>query len=180
MKEDIKKEIELPAGVTAKLEKYLLKIKGPKGEVAREFFYPRINLSLQGNKVELTSVKATRKEKSKLNSFASHIKNIVQGVQDPHVYKLKICSGHFPMSVSVSGQEFIVKNFLGESVPRKVTLPKGAEVTISGTDIVVKSPDVEIAGLAAAKIELLCKIKGRDLRIFQDGCYITHKAGEEI
>ena len=84
------------------------------------------------------------------------------------------------MTVSVSGQEFIVKNFLGESVARKVTLPAGVQVKVSGTEILIESADKELAGMAASKIELLCKIRNRDVRIFQDGCYMVHKAGKEI
>ena len=40
-----------------------------------------------------------------MGAFKSHITNIIDGVQNVHVYKLKVCSGHFPMSVSVSGEE---------------------------------------------------------------------------
>jgi large subunit ribosomal protein L6 len=180
MKEDLLKEIELVEGVTAELEGTLLKVKGPKGEVARTFVHPKIKLVLDGNKIVLSSPKATKREKKILGSFEAHIKNSVLGVQEPHIYRLKICSGHFPMNVSVSGQEFVVKNFLGESVPRKVTLPQAAKVKVDGTEIVIESADREAAGLAASKIEDLCKIKGRDIRIFQDGCYIIHKAGKDI
>lgn len=126
------------------------------------------------------AAKATKREKTIVGAFWSHARNLVKGVQELHIYNLKICSGHFPMNVSVSGQEFVIKNFLGETVPRKVTLPKGAEVKITGTDILVSSPDREVAGLAAAKIENLCRITNRDLRIFQDGCYITHKVGKAV
>lgn len=180
MKEDLIKEVEIPSALHAELKGQVLKIKGPKGEVTREFRHPKVFLTLVGNKIVLKSKKATKKEKRNLSTFMSHIKNTIQGVQEPHVYKLKICSGHFPMNVSLSGKEFVIKNFFGESVPRKVTLPDGVNVKINGTEIVVESPNLELAGLAAAKIEMLCKIKNRDIRIFQDGCYITHKAGKGI
>jgi large subunit ribosomal protein L6 len=180
MKEDLIREIELPEGIQASFNDTLLTIKGPKGEVIRSFVHPKINIDVEGNKIILKSLKATRREKSNLATFQAHIKNSVQGVQEPHVYKLKICSGHFPMNVSVSGQEFTVKNFLGESVPRKVTLPQGVKVKVEGTEIKIESPDKELAGLSAAKIEILCKIKKKDIRIFQDGCYLVHKAGKDI
>ncbi|MBI2151951.1 50S ribosomal protein L6 [Candidatus Woesearchaeota archaeon] len=179
MKLDLNEEIALPAGVNAKLEAAVLKLKGPKGEVSRKFSYPRIELKLESGKVVVFSKKATKKEKMQMMTFVSHIRNLVQGVQEPHFYRLKICSGHFPMNVTVSGKEFIIKNFLGESVPRKITLPLGAEVKISGTEITVQSPDKELAGQIAAKIEQLCRITNRDRRVFQDGCYITKKAGDK-
>lgn len=180
MKDDLKREIELKAGVTAQLEGSLLKVKGPKGEVSRVFMHPKITVSLEGNKVVLFAPKATKREKTMIGSFESHVMNMVQGVQEPYVYKLKICSGHFPMSVSVAGSELTIKNFLGEAVPRKAEIMPGAEVKVTGEEIVVKSCDVEAAGQTAARIESACRIINRDRRIFQDGCYITQKADKGI
>jgi large subunit ribosomal protein L6 len=74
----------------------------------------------------------------------------------------------------------LIKNFLGESVPRKMAIKPNVEVKIEGEEIIVSSPDKEAAGQVAGDIEQLTRIKKRDIRIFQDGCYITHKAGKEI
>lgn len=180
MKEDLVRKIELPEGVAARLEKNILKIQGPKGEVSREFVHPKINIKVDGQEIVLEVKKSTKREKKMASSFAAHIRNIVKGVQEPFVYRLKICSGHFPMNVSVSGKEFVIKNFLGESVPRKVILPEGAEVKVQGDQVEVISADKEVAGLAAAKIEHLGKVKGRDLRIFMDGIWLIHKAGKDL
>ena len=180
MKEDIIKEILLEEGISAQVNNRVITIKGPKGEVTRSLSHPRIDLSVEGNKITLKALKGTKREKTQIGSFFSHINNFIIGVKEPHVYKLKICSGHFPMNVSVSGQELTIKNFLGEAVPRKVTLLSGSEVKVNGAEIVVSSPDKEIAGQNAAKIESLCRITNRDRRIFQDGCYITHKAGKDM
>ena len=84
------------------------------------------------------------------------------------------------MNVSMSGAQFIVKNFLGEKIPRVLHIKEGAKVTISGTEVVVESINKEIAGQVSADIEQLCRITNRDRRIFQDGIYITQKAKKEI
>jgi len=180
MKEDLIKELVLGEGITADLVDGFLKIKGPKGETTRQFVHPRIGLSIENKKIILKATKATKREKTLLGSMESHIKNMIWGVEEPHVYKLKICSGHFPMNVSVSGQELVIKNFLGESVPRTVTILPGAEVKVSGDEIIVSSPDKEVAGQTAARIESLCRITNRDRRIFQDGCYLVEKAGKKV
>ena len=180
MKENILREIELDEGVTAQLDGSILMIKGPKGEVKRQFVHPKVEFVVEQGKIILKSKKGTKREKTIIGSFSSHIRNMIKGVQEPHIYKLKICSGHFPMNVSVAGQELIIKNFLGESVPRKITILSGIEVKVEGTEIVVSSPDKEAAGQTAAKIESLCRITNRDLRIFQDGCYLVHKSGKDV
>lgn len=180
MKEDLRKEIELKEGVTAQVEGNMLKIKGPKGEVQRKFPHSKISMTVEEGKVVFTVKKASKREKTVMGSFASHVKNMVDGSVEPHIYKLKICSGHFPMNVAVAGRELTIKNFIGEAVPRKVKLVEGADVKINGTEIVVTSCDKEAAGQAAAQIESLCRVTNRDRRIFQDGCYIIHKAGKDI
>jgi large subunit ribosomal protein L6 len=180
MKADLKKEIELPDGVTVQLNKAVLTIKGAKGEVNRDFIHPKANVLVEQNKIVLSALKATKREKTLLGTMASHIKNMIAGVQEPFTYKVKICSGHFPMNVSVSGKDLVVKNFLGESVPRKVELIEGTNVKVNGDEIVIVGVDKEKAGQMAARIENLCRITNRDTRIFQDGCYITHKAGKDL
>ena len=105
---------------------------------------------------------------------------MIKGVAEGHVYRLKICSGHFPMNVSVSGNEFSVANFLGEKTPRKLSVKEGASVKVEGQEVVVESMNKELAGQTAADIELLTKVKGRDRRIFQDGIFIINKDGKEL
>lgn len=180
MKVDLVEEIELLEGVTSKLEGSIVTVKGPKGEIKRDFGFPKIEISVDQRKIVLSSHKATKKEKTILMAFLAHLRNMVKGVKEPHVYKLKICSSHFPITVGVVGKELVVKNFLGESIPRKTSIPAGVEVKVSGSDISVSSPDKELAGMTAARIENLCRITNRDIRVFQDGCYITNKAGKDL
>jgi large subunit ribosomal protein L6 len=180
MKDDLMREIELPEGVTAVVEGSVLTVKGKEGEVKRNFTHPRVKMITAGNKVTLNASKATKREKTIIGSFESHIKNMVAGVQNKFLYKLKVCSGHFPMNVAVAGKEMVVKNFLGESVPRKVDIPEDVDVKVNGDIVEIKSVNKELAGVAASRIEHLCKIKGRDIRIFMDGLWLTHKGGKDI
>ncbi len=180
MKLDLTREITFGQSVSARLDGSMLTIKGAKGEVSREFRSPKIRMTLVDKKVLLTVQKATKREKTMIGTFEAHITNMVKGVEEPHLYKLKVCSGHFPMNVSISGKEFVIKNFLGEAVPRKVSIIPGVAVKIEGNDVTVSCPDKELAGKMASLIENLCRITNRDRRIFQDGCYITEKVGKKM
>ena len=177
---EIKSEIVIPETVTVTIEDGLVKVKGEKGELQRALLDPKINITVKDRKVLFLAPKGTKREKTKIGTFASHAKNMVQGVQSPHVYKLKICSGHFPMNVSTTKEEFVIKNFLGEKIPRTVKIKPNVTVKLDKEIVTVESTDKELAGQTAADIEQLTKVRGRDLRIFQDGIYITDKCGKQI
>lgn len=179
MKQDIEEIIEIPDGIQVSGNDEIV-VKGPKGELKRSFNCPGIAIKIDAKQIKMTSKKATKREKKMIYTYKAHIKNMMKGVQEPWIYKLKVCASHFPMNVSISGKELVVKNFLGEKVPRKMLIKEGVTVKVDGKDLVVESIDKELAGNTASEIELLTVIRGRDLRIFQDGIYITEKAGKPI
>ncbi len=180
MKLPITQKIELPNEVTASYAQSIMTVKGPKGEMSRRMYVPTVSITAEGNVVKLACPVATKREKCKMNTYRAHIRNMIKGVQEPYVYKLKVCSGHFPMNVSISGDQMVIKNFLGEKNPRMLKLKKGAEVKIDGDIITVQSVDKELAGKVASDIELLTAKSNRDLRVFQDGIYMIEKAGRAV
>lgn len=180
MKAKLEQIIEMPSGVTAAIAHGIMTIKGPKGEAARPMKDPAITITAKENQVTILCAKGAKRQKRVINSFAAHLRNMIEGVQRPYQYKLKICSGHFPMTATISGEQFIIKNFLGEKSPRTLKLKKGVTVKIDGDQILVESSDRELAGQQASDIELLTAKRNRDLRVFQDGIYMIEKAGEKV
>src|SRR4030066_97443 len=73
----------------------------------------------------------------------------IKGANEMHVYKLKICSGHFPMTASVKGNLFELKNFYGETVPRTTALPEGVNVKVDGKYILIEGADKPARGKPA-------------------------------
>ena len=180
MKSDLSAQIDAPTGITITSPgPNEIQVKGPSGEVRRRFFDPKINIHAKGNCATLQAPNSTRKEKARLNSYIAHIQNMLTGVVRPHEYRLKICSGHFPMNVTASGGFLSVKNFLGEKIARTCPIPTEVQVKVEGDKISVTCPDLELAGQTASSIEQLMRITNRDKRVFQDGIYITKKPGEE-
>jgi large subunit ribosomal protein L6 len=173
-------EIELPSGINAKVEANRVQLTGQKGEVKRDFSDKDIEIKNEGNKIFLNASKPGKRNKKRIKSYIAHIKNMIKGCSEGHTYVLKICSGHFPMNVSISNNQIIVKNFLGEKVPRTLKLTPGAQVKIEGDKIIVESPSKEIAGQISSNIELLTRRTKYDIRIFQDGVWIISKDGREI
>ncbi len=180
MKKEITQKIEIPEGVEATIEGGKIIIRGERGENQRAFKIGKLNLEKKDGFVIISDKKATKKEKKLINTIAAHIKNMIKGVQDNFEYKLKVCSSHFPITVEVQGKEAIIKNFLGEKIPRKVRIPEGVEVNVEKDVITLTSISKESAGQAAANFERATKISNRDRRIFQDGIFIINKAGREM
>jgi len=180
-RKELSKEIKLPDKVSTQLDKRLLTLKGAKGEVKRHLPDKRISMEYKDKTIILKAGKFNKVKKKIMESYVAHIKNMIKGSLEGHnKYILKICSGHFPMNVSVNKNELSVKNFLGEKIPRTLKLKDGATVAIEGDKIIVESSSKEIAGQVSADIEQLTRRTGYDSRIFQDGIYTINKDGKEI
>lgn len=173
-------EVELPQGVSALLKDSILSIKAGKEEVSRRIEMRKVHTAVVGNKITVSTKKNTQKDKMMVNSVEAHVKAMIKGVQEPYKYTLKICSGHFPITVAVKADKLEVKNFLGEKVSRVLGIKKGAVVKVEGDKIVVESASKEIAGQMSSDIEQLVRRPGFDTRIFQDGIYLIDKAGKGI
>tara|TARA_Y100000034_G_scaffold19272_2_gene21705 strand:- start:2615 stop:3151 length:537 start_codon:yes stop_codon:yes gene_type:complete len=178
MKKEIFQTIEIPEGVNGDIDRNTLTIKGPEGENKKTFNTNKLVLEKKDNSIIIGSKKATKTEKRMINTITAHIKNMIRGVQKKFEYRLKICFSHFPFSVEIKGNEAIIKNFLGEKIPRKLKI--SGEVDINKDIITIKSVDKELVGQIAANFEQATKIKAKDKRVFQDGCYIISKDGREI
>lgn len=178
--EQLETEVTIPAGVTVTCTDGVYTVKGPKGELTRRLFYNGISATVKGDELVLSARNVTRREKKVLYTHASHVRNMVKGANEGYEYKLKICSGHFPMTVTVKGTTLEVKNFIGEAVPRTLAINPATKVVVEGDIVTVTGVDLELTSQMAASIEQLCKRAGFDRRIFQDGIYITHKDGKAV
>jgi len=132
------------------------------------------------NGIVVSSPSDTRKYKRMFYTFRSHLRNMLDGAQNGFHYKLKICSGHFPMTVKVEGQQVVISNFLGEKIPRRARILPQVTVKVDKDTITITSADLEAAGQTAANIEKSTNVGTRDRRVFQDGCYIIEKPGRSF
>ncbi len=180
MKKNLFQNIEIPENIELTIEGSEIIVKGPIGENKRAFNFGKLEIKKDANKIVIGSKKATKREKKYMNTIAAHLRNMIKGAGKKFEYELKVCFSHFPMSVELKNNEAIIKNFLGEKIPRKMKLPEGVEVKANKDIITISSSDKELAGQVATNFEKITRAKGRDLRVFQDGIYIIKKPGREI
>jgi large subunit ribosomal protein L6 len=173
--------ITVPEGVKLDLVGHAVKVAGPRGAVERELWHPGVQLTKEqsedGTVVLVRSDSSRKKIRAIAGTYASHLRNMITGVQQGFFFKLAIVHAHFPMQVAVTkeGDFLAVSNFLGERKPRLAKIVPGVKVEVKGRDILVSGLDKEAVGQTAANIEQTTRIKGYDPRVFQDGIYLVDK-----
>ena len=173
----IETKYEFPKEVQVEFKDKVLKVKGPKGEITKNFAHARtINVFLDKNLITFSCKFPKRKQRSLMGTLEAHVKNMVNGVTiGPYVTKMKIVYSHFPITVNVKGDEVLVENFLGERAPRKAKIFGNTKVKVTGDDVIVESINREECGQTASNIRRVCKIKDKDPRTFQDGIFQYQK-----
>lgn len=169
------KVIKVPDKVKVEYKDGILKVTGPKGMLSRSLRNPRISIEAAPKEITVSIDLPNRKEYALAGTYESHINNMIQGVMNGYIYKMKIVFSHFPIKVSVKGTTFMIENFLGEKFPRKATINPAVKVEASGDQVTVSGIDLEKVSQTAANIEKATIIRNYDPRVFQDGIYIISK-----
>ncbi|AZH26260.1 50S ribosomal protein L6 [Haloplanus aerogenes] len=168
-------ELEIPDDVSAEVDHLDLTVEGPNGSVTRRLWYPDVSVDVADDHVVIESEADDANTRATLGTFESHVNNMIHGVTEGWEYQMEIFYAHFPMQVTVEGDEVVIENFLGERAPRKVQIRGDTEVQVDGEELTLSGPDKEAVGQTAADIEQLTRVPDKDTRVFQDGVYITQK-----
>jgi large subunit ribosomal protein L6 len=170
--------IEVASGVAFTVGPGTLRAKGPLGATERPFPSDVLELSAGKGAVTLTlKIPADRKRsQSLLKTWAAHVRNLSGGLTQGVEARMKVVAAHFPMKVSVRGEELVIENFLGEKYPRTTRLRPGTKAQVEGDIVTLSGHDVEQVGQSAANIERVTHIRDYDPRVFQDGIYLIERA----
>ncbi len=170
--------VKIPDGVQVKLQGEQVVVSGKGVTLQRTLSHPHVTILTEGGEVKVRCEYPKRRDGALVGTFAAHLRNMIVGVTQGFTYEMKIVYSHFPVKATVKGPEFVIENFLGEKFPRKARILGGTKVEVKGDQVLLTGPDIEAVSQTAANIEQATKIKGFDPRVFQDGIYITKKAGE--
>jgi len=171
-----KQQITLPAKTEITRDGIVLTVKGPLGELSREFPHKEIDIIIENGVVSFVQKKDTPFTRALWGTYASHVKNMVDGVHKPYEKKLIVEGVGF--KVDVKGGEIVMA--LGFSHPVIVKIPKGVTATSDKNTITISSIDKELVGRFAAKVRVLKKpepYKGKGIRY--DGEVIRRKQGKK-
>jgi len=167
--------LQIPEAVDAEMDHLELTVEGPEGSVARRLWYPDVSVTVEDGEVVIHSEADDAETMSTLGTFESHVQNMFHGVTEGWEYEMEVFYSHFPMQVTVEGDEVVIENFLGETAPRRTEVHGDTDVEVDEEQVTLRGPDVEAVGQTAADIEQLTRVTDKDVRVFQDGVYITNK-----
>jgi large subunit ribosomal protein L6 len=171
---EVERTVEVPEGVEVKLGEGFFTVKGPKGELRRDF-PGYVDVSMEGNAVKFR-VEGDRQRTAIAGTMAAHLRNMALGVTRGYEGRMKFVYSHFPVKVAAEGSALVIQNFLGERKPRRVEGAEGVEIKVQKDEIIITGIDKEAVGQTMARIERKTKVRGFDRRIFQDGIYMIRKA----
>ena len=158
-----KQTVIIPAGTEAKLTGITFSAKGPKGTLTRDF-PGDVTLHITGNEITFTPNKEGDRTVNALwGTYASHVKNMVIGVNEGYSKKLILEGVGFKSEVA--GQ--FLNLALGFSHPVKVAIPVGLTVTAEKNNITVTGIDKELVGSFTASVRSMKKpepYKGKGFR----------------
>src|SRR5437868_1340186 len=119
-----KQVIELPAKTTISMNEGTVTVKGPAGELSRSF-RDVIDIKATDKEVTLAPKNEELETKAHWGTYASHIKNIVKGVNEHYVKKLEVEGVGY--RYEMKGADTI-QLALGFSHPVVVKVPAGLKV----------------------------------------------------
>ncbi len=158
-----KQIIEIPQGTTVTVDGGIYTVKGPKGEL-KKAFRDDVVITIEDNKITLApSSSKSVLSKALWGTYASLIKNMIQGVNTPYEKKLVLEGVGF----KVDAQGDKLKFALGFSHDVFVEIPSHLNVTSEKNTITVNGIDKEEVGRFTANLRALKKpepYKGKGLR----------------
>ncbi|EMW5353051.1 50S ribosomal protein L6 [Enterococcus faecalis] len=169
------KVVVLPAGVEIKQDGNNITVKGPKGELTREFSSD-IKMNIEGNEVTFTRPNDSKEMKTIHGTTRANFNNMVVGVSEGFQKALELIGVGY--RAQVQGNKLTLN--VGYSHPVEMTAPEGVTFEVpANTQVIVKGINKEVVGELAANIRGVRPpepYKGKGIRYI--GEFVRRKEGK--
>ena len=169
------KVIEIPQGVELKLDGNNITVKGPKGELSKQFHKDMV-VKIEDNVVTVVRPSDLKEHRSLHGTTRTLINNMVEGVTKGFEKSLEI-NGVGYRAIK-QGDKVVVS--AGYSHPVEIEHVDGIEIDVpKNTQLTVKGIDKELVGAIAANIRAIRPpepYKGKGIRYV--GEYVRRKEGK--
>lgn len=170
-----KQPIRVPTKTEVSVTQGTISVKGPKGTLKRAG-HRLINVEVGAEGVQVSTKAISIEARAALGSYASHVRNMIEGVNSGFTKKLLIEGVGYKWDVA--GKTLNLS--LGFSHPVKVAIPEGLTVTIDKGILSISGFDKELVGQFAANVRALKApepYKGKGIRY--EGEVIRRKQGKK-
>jgi large subunit ribosomal protein L6 len=161
-----KKPITIPEKTDVTYAGGVITVKGPLGSLSK-IFRPEIEIKIENKEVTLTPVRNSLDILALWGTYASHLRNMLAGVNTPYTKKLIVEGIGFKSDVKAKGKDSDLVLALGFSHPVIMPIPEGLKVTAEKNVITISGMDCELVGSFAAKVRAKKKpepYKGKGIR----------------
>lgn len=170
-----RKNIEIPAGVALTLDKQMIHIKGPKGELSLNVPHS-INVIVDQNQVSVKRANNLGQTTAYHGLIRSLLQNMIIGVSAGFEKKLQLVGTGY--RARMQGKNLILN--VGYSNPVEYSVPEGIQIQLDGDTVVkISGIDHQQVGQVAAEIRKVRPpepYKGKGIR-YEDEV-IRKKAGK--
>ena len=142
-----KKPIVIPAKTEVTFDKGVFTVKGPLGSISKNI-RSEINVAIENNTIVLTLGSKSLQAKALWGTYASHIKNMLAGVN--RAYEKKLIVEGIGYKADVKGKDLVMA--LGFSHPVILAIPADLKVTTEKNNVTVSGINCESVGQFAAKV----------------------------
>ncbi len=170
-----KRPIPVPAKTEVQISGTSISVKGPKGTLTR-VGSPFVAVAVGPEGVEVKQKGVSLEAQATVGTYASHIRNMIEGVNTGFSKKLLIEGVGFKWDV----QGKVLNLSLGFSHPVKMPIPEGLTVTVEKGALMIVGFDKEVVGQFAANVRALKKpepYKGKGIRY--EGEVVRRKQGKK-
>lgn len=170
-----KKEINIPANTTVTVGSGEVTVKGPLGTLSKKVV-PNVSIENTGTIVKVTPRGNSVQDRALWGTYASHIINMIQGVNEKYKKQLEIIGVGY--RVELRGNTLVLN--LGFSHQVHLTAPEGIDLHVEKNTIIVSGIDKETVGQFAAVVRSHKKpepYKGKGIRY--QGEEIIRKEGKK-
>lgn len=170
-----KQQLVIPEKTEVSYEGGIFRVKGPLGTLEKPF-HDLLTITIADGMVTFAPKATDQFSRMIWGTYASHVKNMIAGVNTPYTKKLILEGVGFKSEVK--GTELHLA--LGFSHPVVVAIPAGLTVTAEKNNITISGIDKELVGQFSAKVRAMKKpepYKGKGFRYSDE--VIRRKAGKK-
>ncbi|MDO8663624.1 MAG: 50S ribosomal protein L6, partial [Candidatus Wildermuthbacteria bacterium] len=170
-----KKPILIPEGVEVKMNGQNITVRGPKGEISRQFSN-EVKFDIEGKNIQVSCLALAKQARAIWGTSRAILFNMIKGVNEGFERKLKIEGLGFKAILSGNSLELHV----GFTNAAKIDAPENIKFAVEKDIITVSGADLERVSETAAEIRRVRKpepYKGAGIRYL--GEQIRRKVGKK-